>query len=93
MTVWMPKEIAAAAMYLTKVQVAMVLSSDPDDITGRDGAGVELVGCAYQTAKALKRFGLGQYQGPGGPYSGMYWNNAHGLAVREYLKGNKACIG
>ena len=70
----------------TPAQKAMLLASDPDDISGREGAGLELrTGAAYATAKALQRKGLGYVVGPGGPLSGMYWSNADGLAVRAEL--------
>lgn len=71
---------------LTKPQQAMLLASDPDDITGKEGAGVELrTGAAYATAKALQRRGLGNVEGPGGPLPGMYWSTADGLAARAEL--------
>jgi hypothetical protein len=64
----------------------MILDSDPDDITGEEGAGVELrSGADYAVARALQRRGLGHIQGPGGELSGMYWNNASGLQVRREL--------
>lgn len=69
---------------LTNAQRAMLLASDPDDITGEEGAGVELLtGADYAIAKALKRRGLGEMTGPGGSLPGMYWNNADGLEARR----------
>lgn len=71
---------------ITLAQIAMLIESDPDDITGEEGCGVELRGNQYAVAQALVRRGLGHMQGPGGFLPGMYWNNADGLAARaEYL--------
>lgn len=68
---------------LTEAQRRMVVDSEPDDVTGLQGCGVELCsGAAYAVAKALERRKLGHREGPGGPLPGMYWNNATGLAVR-----------
>lgn len=80
-----PAEIARG---LTKAQRTMLLASDPDDLTGREGAGVDLfTGADYAVAKALERKGLGNREGPGGfRYAGMYWNNGLGLAVRQHIK-------
>ncbi len=72
---------------LTEAQRRMVLASDPDDVTGTEGAGVELrSGADYATAKALLRRGTGFVEGPGGPWPGMYWNVSLGLAVRRILQ-------
>lgn len=75
---------------LTMPQRRMLLDSEPDDRTGREGVGVELhTGAHYAVAKALERKGLGHREGPGGFLPGMYWNNADGLAVRaEIMEGN-----
>jgi len=71
-------------MRLTAPQLAMLLASDPDDITGEEGVGVELrTGADYAIAKALERRGLGHVEGPGGSLPGMYWNNAAGLLSRR----------
>lgn len=80
-----PAEIARG---LTKAQRALLAASGPDDISGREGAGVDLfTGADYAVAKALERKGLGKREGPGGfRYAGMYWNNWLGLAVRQHLK-------
>lgn len=75
--------------HLTATQVTMLLASDPDDVTGEEGAGVELrTGADYAVARALERRGLGYVQGPGGPLPGLYWNNAEGLAIREAVSGD-----
>lgn len=73
---------------LTERQLEMLLASDPDDITGEEGCGVELLtGADYAVAKSLARRILGHVQGPGGPLPGMYWNNASGLELRRgYLR-------
>lgn len=68
----------------TKSQRDMLCASDPDDVTGEEGCGVELTnGAAYAVAKSLERRGYGHVQGPGGPLPGMYWNNATGLIARQ----------
>lgn len=72
--------------HLSPAQRAMLLASDPDDITGTEGAGVELrTGADYAVAKALERRGFGHVEGPGGPLPGMYWSSAEGLAARTQL--------
>lgn len=69
---------------LTKAQRGMLVESGPDDVTGREGCGVELCsGRDYAVAKSLERKGLGFVQGPGGPLPGMYWNSADGLVARD----------
>lgn len=71
---------------LTPAQRAMLIASEPDDRTGREGCGVELLtGADYATANALKRRGFGEVTGPGGSLPGMYWSNADGLAERASL--------
>lgn len=69
---------------LTKAQQEMLVASEPDDITGLEGAGVELrSGRDFSVAKALERKGYGKVWGPGGFLDGMYWNTADGLAARR----------
>ena len=71
---------------LTKAQRAMLLASDPDDITGEEGVGVELrTGADYQVAWALQRRGYGYVEDPGGWLPGMYFNNADGLDARALI--------
>lgn len=78
--------MAAEGDRLTAAQHRMLMASEPDDRTGEEGCGVELrTGADYATAKALKRRGLGDVTGPGGPLPGMYWSNAAGLALRNEL--------
>lgn len=70
----------------TARQRQMIVDSEPDDITGEEGCGVELrSGADYAVAKALERRGLGFVEGPGGPLPGQYWNNAEGLLERQDL--------
>lgn len=69
---------------LTEKQRAMICESDPDDVTGEEGCGVELKnGADYAIARSLERRGYGHVQGPGGPLYGMYWNNSTGLIARQ----------
>lgn len=76
------------ATVLTERQRQMLLASEPDDLTGEEGAGVELyTGADYAVAKALKRRELGTYQEAGGLYCGLYFNNADGLALRAEILG------
>ncbi|WP_313337182.1 hypothetical protein [Sphingobium yanoikuyae] len=71
---------------LTPRHRAMLIESEPDDLTGREGIGIELrTGADYAVAKALERRKLGHREGPGGFLPGMYWNNTMGLAVRAAL--------
>lgn len=71
-------------MRLTPAQRAMLIASEPDDLTGEEGCGVELrTGADYAVAKALTRRELGVIEGPGGSYCGLYFNNAEGLFRRE----------
>lgn len=75
-------------MKLTDPQRRMLLASEPDDLTGEEGAGVELMtGADYAVAKALARRELGHVEGPGGLYCGLYFNNAEGLQLRADLLG------
>jgi hypothetical protein len=68
---------------VTDAQLTMLNASVPDDITGKEGVGVELrTGADYAIAKALKRRGWGEVTGPGGALPGMYWSNADGLRAR-----------
>lgn len=72
---------------LSDAQRRMLIASEPDDRTGKEGCGVELrSGADYAVAKALERRDLGHREGPGGSLPGMYWSNADGLAVRAALK-------
>jgi hypothetical protein len=71
-------------MKLTPAQQRMVIASEPDDITGEEGCGVELKGSDYRVARALWSLGLGDYS-YGSPISDLYFNNAEGLAVRSEL--------
>ncbi len=78
---------------LTERQMAMLKASGPDDRTGEEGVGVELcTGADYAVAKSLEKRGLGHVEGPGGPASGMYWNNGSGLEVGIILKGGGLCL-
>lgn len=80
-------DAAAIAEGMSEAQKRMLVMSEPDDITGREGCGVELCsGAAYSIAKALTRKGLGDHDGPGGFLPGMYWSNGFGLAVRKILQ-------
>lgn len=73
----------------TEAQKRMLCASDPDDVTGEEGCGVELTtGAHYATAKALEGRGYGHVTGPGGPFPGMYWNNSTGLLARSEIKGD-----
>jgi hypothetical protein len=75
---------------LTPRQRAMLIESEPDDLTGREGIGIELrTGADYAVAKALEHRKLGHREGPGGFLPGMYWNNTMGLAVRAALMTNE----
>lgn len=79
---------------LTARQEAMIKASEPSDRDPKDGAGVELLsGSDYAVARALERKELGVVEGPGGPLSGMYFNNASGLEVRAILLGGGHCGG
>jgi hypothetical protein len=68
----------------TPRQRAMLIASGPDDLTGQEGAGVELrTGADYAVARALEWRELGRVEGPGGPLCGLYFNNAEGLSWRR----------
>lgn len=70
---------------LSPRQRAMLVESGPDDLTGREGAGVELCnGADWAVAKALERKGYG-YCGGSMIGRGMYWNRAKGLEMRALL--------
>lgn len=73
-------------MKLTPAQKRMVIASDPDDISGEEGCGVELTGSSYRVARALFLLGLGTYS-HGSPFGDLYYNNSEGLAVRLDLLG------
>lgn len=73
------------ARTLTAAMQAMVIASEPDDLTGEEGCGVPLRGSAYRTAKALEAMGVGHYQEAGSLYAGMYWSNSKGLSLRTEL--------
>jgi Ni/Co efflux regulator RcnB len=77
--------ISAIAKSLSTAQRELVLASDPDDIDGYEGCGVELHGQQYQTARALQKRGIGRYT-HGSCYVDMYWNTNHGLLVRDYIR-------
>lgn len=79
-----PEQIAAG---LSPAMCRMLVNSEPDDVTGREGCGVDLFnGADYAVAKALERRGLGYQEGPGGfRYAGLYWSNSKGLAIRTIL--------
>jgi len=77
-----PEQIAAR---LSPAQRWLVTASEPDDISGRDGIGVDLCGSMYRTAKTLQRMGLGDYT-HGSFIADMYWNKPLGLSVRAILK-------
>jgi hypothetical protein len=72
------------AQLLSPAQRRMVLDSEPDDITGEEGCGVELRGPLYKTAKRLNELKLGTYT-HGSPYGDLYCNNTAGLAVRDAI--------
>jgi hypothetical protein len=68
---------------LTPRQSAMLCASEPDDITGEDGAGVELkTGADYAVARALERRWFGWVEGPGGSFVSLYFNNSEGMRAR-----------
>lgn len=75
---------------LSEAQRRMVLGSEPGG-WGRDdcACGVELTtGAHYAVARALRRKGLGDHDGPGGFLPGLYFNNDSGLRVRTILQEN-----
>ena len=76
---------AKIAASLSEAQKRLVITSGPDDITGKEGLGVDIRGAQYRTAKSLTALGLGSYT-HGSPFGDMYWNYALGLAVKAYLE-------
>lgn len=82
-----PEQVAGIVKSLTKAQRALVLASEPDDINGESGVGVEIRGPQYRVARSLEALGLGSFT-HGSPFYDMYWNFAPGLAVRSALKEN-----
>ena len=75
----------------TDKQREMICASDPDDVSGEEGCGVEIfTGAHYAIAKSLERRGYGNVQGPGGPLPGMYWNNSTGLIARQDILDGEA---
>lgn len=77
-------DVAAIAGRLSEAQQRLVLESDPDDITGREGCGVPIRGPQYRTAKSLREVGCGYYS-HGFPSGDLYFNSRLGLAVRNHL--------
>lgn len=72
----------------TNAQREMICASDPDDLTGEEGCGVELrTGADYAVAKSLEARGYGHRTGPEGPLAGLYWNNSTGLLARQEILG------
>lgn len=78
----MPKQKFTAA------QAKMLKASDPSDRDPTDGAGVELRGAMFATARRLEEMGLGVIEGdPGQELPALYFNNADGLYERRQLLG------
>lgn len=77
-------DVAEIARGLPKAQRVLVLASEPDDIDGKSGCGVEIRGPQYKVARSLEAIGLGSFT-YGSPYFDMYWNFALGLAVRAAI--------
>ncbi len=76
---------------LTRQQREMICASDPDDVSGEEGCGVEIfTGAHYAIAKSLERRGYGNVQGSGGRVPGMYWNNSTGLIARQDILDGEA---
>lgn len=69
---------------LSAAQRKMVIASEPDDITGEEGCGVELRGSGYRVAKSLAALGVGNYTHGSSSFD-MYWNYSKGLDVRYLL--------
>mgnify|MGYP007086365251 CR=1 FL=1 len=82
---WRSHNPSAIAAALSQPQRKLVLESAPDDLSGREGLGIDIRGHEYATAKALTAKGIGP--SPTGSFgSDMYWNNELGLEVREFLR-------
>lgn len=77
-----PHQIARS---LTEAQRKLVLASEPDDITGNEGCGVDIRGAQYRVAGSLCDKGLGGYT-HGHSIADMYWNYSTGLAVRAIIE-------
>lgn len=71
--------------HLTNAERRLIVASDPDDVTGEEGTGVEVSGSRIRVAQSLERMGFGHLEGPGGALPAMYWNNKKGLAARVGL--------
>ncbi len=84
------REEAAAQVTLHEMPEAqrrILLASRPDDVTGEEGIGVELrTGADIAVAKALERRCLGTREDGFDGLPAMYWSNAEGLALRQFLK-------
>ena len=81
---------AKIAASLSEAQKRLVITSGPDDITGKEGLGVDIRGAQYRTAKSLTALGLGDYT-HGSPWD-MYWNRPLGLAVKVYLEAKGSTV-
>ena len=72
---------------MPEAQRRMLLASEPVDRDGKEGIVVELrTGADVNVAKALERRGLGTREDGLDGMPGMYWSNAEGLALRQFLK-------
>ncbi len=72
----------------TAAQASLIKASDPSDRDPTDGAGVELRGAMFATARRLEEMGLGVIEGdPGQELPALYFNNADGLYERRQLLG------
>jgi hypothetical protein len=81
----MNNEAREVAKRLTAAQRLLVMASDPDDISGQDGCGVQIRKAEYKTARSLSAMGLGSHT-HGSPFGDMYWNHSFGLEVRAILQ-------
>lgn len=81
----MQSEAERLAKGLTKAQRVLVIASEPDDIDGKSGCGIEIRGPQYRVARSLEAIGLGSFT-HGSPFYDMYWNFAKGLAVRDIIR-------
>lgn len=73
---------------MTEGQRKFLVESEPDDIDGTEGCGVELWTSAhYAIARSLAKQGFGRVFGPGQPKGmpGLYFNNTEGLQLRQTL--------